>query len=241
MTNTYAKILYKEDVEGLYCAACHERHPSDRESFMYPACHTAARTNVSFVEEGGEKLAVVCCGRCGAAVATLAVSAIPEQTNFINVQVCLKSAHIYLLVGQTNVVCGQVPVIGRDGTVPPAPFDILGDVLSGATPLERVSGVAKIGDRVCALASADAVTVRLIGFGVYTSDKEMEGDQAKYLTEAAKLFGLPDPTDPVITLDSGEVVYGTECWFFPESEYESVVGKRSVVQITLDELRGDAV
>lgn len=77
----------------------------------------------------------------------------------------------------------------------------------------------KVGDRVGAVLGAKngSKTINVFGFGVYEGDfvPEHRGEKsfATYLHE----HQLPNPR---IRLDSGEVVYGAECWWGPEEQMQ---------------------
>lgn len=64
------------------------------------------------------------------------------------------------------------------------------------------------GDRVGALACANSEIVQLFGYGVYIG-MEYNSDLGRQ--------------NPKIQLDSGEVVWGAECWWASESEIEEKI------------------
>lgn len=71
----------------------------------------------------------------------------------------------------------------------------------------------KIGDRVGAIIGGDAKRVELLGFGVYSGDEVPEGARGM-----GPLMVEAGMTNPKITLDNGDVVWGCECWWGPEAE-----------------------
>lgn len=90
--------------------------------------------------------------------------------------------------------------------------------LGGEEPMKEA------GYRVGAICDADDYTVRLYGYGVYDGDFQPPVD-----------FG--GRTNPRITLDSGKVVWGYECWWGPEDQVKKNIGGREVVVVDIDEIR----
>jgi hypothetical protein len=101
-----------------------------------------------------------------------------------------------------------------------------------------------VGDRVYAVLSATAAEVSLLGFGVYVGDEVPPAPMG--ITRA--VFGVATweefdrvvaedtdcqpnaaarPTNPKILLDTGEVVWGAECWWGPEAAYAKFRGGRT--------------
>jgi hypothetical protein len=83
------------------------------------------------------------------------------------------------------------------------------------------------------MASANDEEVHLFGYGVY------EGDEAPPPNVMGP-FGYSDFPNPKIRLDSGEVVWGCECWWCPEEDMKQGIGSRRVVPITPEEYRSRA-
>lgn len=75
------------------------------------------------------------------------------------------------------------------------------------------------GDRVGAISSADETQVKIFGFGVY--DGRIVHPE----------LGIPNPR---ITLDSGEVVWGCECWWGAEAKIKASIGDRETVIVAID-------
>jgi hypothetical protein len=71
----------------------------------------------------------------------------------------------------------------------------------------------KEGGRVGAIKDANAEVVNFFGYGVYDGDQEHPD------------MGFPNPH---ITLDSGEVVWGCECWWGPEDKIKAKIGDRKI-------------
>lgn len=95
-------------------------------------------------------------------------------------------------------------------------------------------GKPKINERVGAILSADKNEVRLFGYGVYQGDKvspKGRPSPAGFLAEAER-------PNPEILLDSGETVYGCECWWGPEDVVKQKIGEwtERIVSIS-DELK----
>jgi hypothetical protein len=77
---------------------------------------------------------------------------------------------------------------------------------------------AKIGDRVGAIASGNNKTgLVLLGYGVYEGDFIPE-DGAGFMAETLREL---QRTNPRIRLDSGETVYGCECWWGSETAIQT--------------------
>lgn len=103
--------------------------------------------------------------------------------------------------------------------------------------------------RVFAVASADDTTVRLYGIGTYVGDHPRPGSGPPWsepdVAMVRSVLG-DDTTDekvndllahmslnPKIELDSGEVVWGCECWWGDLSRYDEMVGGREVVNVSI--------
>ena len=91
------------------------------------------------------------------------------------------------------------------------------------------------GDRVGAILSADKDSVRFLGYGTYAGRKvphKGAGGMAGMMAEV----GL---TNPRIDLDSGEVVYGCECWWGSATKIEEMIGDREVIKTSIDAVRAE--
>lgn len=93
----------------------------------------------------------------------------------------------------------------------------------------------KIGDRVYALSSADEECVRLFGVGTYDGDFVPAG-AVGLVAEALVEYNI---TNPRITLDSGEVVYGCECWWGDERDLDACIDGRRVEHVAVAEVRAE--
>ena len=87
------------------------------------------------------------------------------------------------------------------------------------TSLKRSKMMAKQGDRVGAIRSANSEEVVFYGYGVYEGDT-LPPD-----------FPIPNPT---IKLDNGKIVYGYECWWGPEEKVKEMIGGRKVTDVFPD-------
>ncbi len=74
----------------------------------------------------------------------------------------------------------------------------------------------KVGDRVGALCDTNSEKTRIYGYGVY------EGD-----FPCPNLGDIPNPR---IKLDSGQVVWGCECWWGAEDKIKRVVEESPAVE-----------
>jgi hypothetical protein len=91
----------------------------------------------------------------------------------------------------------------------------------------------EIGDRVGAILSANSTEVHLFGYGVYQGDEvppEGTGGMGALLREA----GVKNPK---ILLDSGEVVWGCECWWGAEQKIVDCIKGRAVVIVNPKDAR----
>ena len=70
------------------------------------------------------------------------------------------------------------------------------------------------GIRVGAIQDADDKNVNLFGYGVYDGDLPCELSIGE--------------TNPRISLDNGEVVWGCQCWWGPEEKIRALIGERHV-------------
>jgi hypothetical protein len=102
-------------------------------------------------------------------------------------------------------------------------------------------GKVKTGARVGAILKASPKEVHLLGYGVYDGDYEpptFMGLTKEELLEEWKRHGIEDtplPTNPRITLDNGNVVWGNECWWASEEQIQTMIGERTVVHATLED------
>jgi hypothetical protein len=84
-----------------------------------------------------------------------------------------------------------------------------------------------IGIRVGAILSMDDETVNLLGYGTYDGDEIPVVNGMEVLPIA----------NPKITLDSGKVVWGCECWWGPEDKIKEQVEGKEIVEVDIDEAR----
>jgi len=89
----------------------------------------------------------------------------------------------------------------------------------------------EIGDRVGAIESANVAEVRIFGYGSYRGREVPPlgiigpfGEQMKW-------------ENPKILLDSGEVVWGCECWWAPEQKVKDAIGNRRITIVAPEEYR----
>lgn len=72
-----------------------------------------------------------------------------------------------------------------------------------------------IGMRVGAIQKMDEETVHLFGYGVYDGDLEVPDN--------------PGWFNPRITLDSGKIVWGYQCWWGSEGEVKSIIANKTTI------------
>lgn len=93
----------------------------------------------------------------------------------------------------------------------------------------------KVGERVGAILDSDDKTVRLFGFGTYEGD-EIPPDLNDDFSSCFHSEGI---CNPKIKLDSGQIVWGFECWWGPEANIVKMIGNREVVHVDVDARRAD--
>lgn len=91
--------------------------------------------------------------------------------------------------------------------------------------------MSKAGERVFAIRNANAETVYMYGRGTYVGDE--------IPPPGVKIFGIDlnecGRSNPKIQLDSGDAVWGCQCWWGPEAAYDTTVGGRKVEIVPVPE------
>lgn len=87
----------------------------------------------------------------------------------------------------------------------------------------------KPGERAGAICSMNDGNLVLFGYGTYKGDLIPEGDNLQGMPALLKENKVPNPR---IDLDSGETVYGCECWWGPEDKVK-VYEKAAKTVLTL--------
>ena len=90
--------------------------------------------------------------------------------------------------------------------------------------------------RVGCIISADSEEVKFLGYGEYAGN-EVPSAEAVGLCHILRVTGR---SSPKIVLDSGEVVYGCECWWVPEDIVKSAFSQRKIVTVSINECRARA-
>lgn len=95
-----------------------------------------------------------------------------------------------------------------------------------------------IGDRVATWQSADSEEIRFIGYGVYEGNFILDDTAVGVTSKKVLALGFPVPV-PRIKLDSGETIWGTECWWCAEQEYKDglVDFEGKIVEVPLEDIR----
>jgi hypothetical protein len=84
----------------------------------------------------------------------------------------------------------------------------------------------QVGDRAGAIFRAGDGKIELFGYGIY------QGEQIPDLELNVMFMGGPmEHENPCILLDSGEKVYGCECWWAPEEQIKARVAQYTEVTI----------
>jgi len=103
------------------------------------------------------------------------------------------------------------------------------------------------GQRVGAICGARDGVVEFFGYGVYEgdfvpgddkSDPKPVGWVADMREAMATMAETGQSPNPRIRLDSGEIVWGCECWWGPEEEMRrQLMGYKEIVHVTVAEKR----
>ena len=96
----------------------------------------------------------------------------------------------------------------------------------------------RVGDRIGALLGAMGSQVRVFGFGVYAGE-EVPTRAVGTLAEVLRSTKFPNPK---LVLDSGQVVYGCECWWGPQDIVKARIAEREargdkIEYVDIDEVR----
>lgn len=91
----------------------------------------------------------------------------------------------------------------------------------------------KVGDRIGCVCSADEKTIQLFGYGVRLED-EVPIEAIGPMAEVAVLMKRKNPC---ILLDSGQKIYGCECWWAPEDIIKANAATREVIPVNIDSVR----
>jgi hypothetical protein len=96
-----------------------------------------------------------------------------------------------------------------------------------------MSGKFKPGDRIGAIASFTDDTVYLYGYGVYGGTLKVPN-----LTGHSYDPGMEPVGDDKLILDSGQVIWGSECWWGSEEDIKGFVAEHENI---IDALSSSAI
>jgi hypothetical protein len=87
-----------------------------------------------------------------------------------------------------------------------------------------------INKRVGAISNinADTKVAEFYGYGVYLGDYIPDNDDIKLFNISLKKLSF---TNPKILLDSGDYVWGCECWWAPEEEIKNMLSSCEEIKI----------
>lgn len=92
----------------------------------------------------------------------------------------------------------------------------------------------KTGTRVGAVMSSNDEQMDFLGYGTLVEPR-VPAEAVGFFADGLRELGRDNPT---IQLDSGQVVYGCECWWGPEEEVRKMVEKHpNVVNVDIDAIR----
>jgi hypothetical protein len=78
----------------------------------------------------------------------------------------------------------------------------------------------------------------MFGYGIYQGDKRPSEAPRKPMGFMGEVIAKADRTNPLILLDSGEYVWGCECWWGAEGAARNRIGDREIVIVTVaDEIK----
>ncbi len=95
----------------------------------------------------------------------------------------------------------------------------------------------EVGERVGAVLRVGAKAVEFLGYGTYVGDEIPETAVGSIAEGIAKV----KRTNPKIELDSGEVVWGCECWWGREEAMKKQLEKWKASGLAIEEVSIDAV
>lgn len=104
-------------------------------------------------------------------------------------------------------------------------------------PLERARAGVQPGDRVFAIVGKrDDGKIGVFGGGVYRGREVPPADAPGWAGD----LGRAGVDNPAILLDTGEVVFGCECWWGPEESTRARLGDAEVIVETVASFRARA-
>lgn len=90
-------------------------------------------------------------------------------------------------------------------------------------------------ERVGAVYSIENGKMKLFGYGIYEDDKVPDTYNVRFFGNSLKELGI---SNPCILLDSGERVYGCECWWGSEDQVKEMEKECHTVEIvSVDKIR----
>lgn len=92
----------------------------------------------------------------------------------------------------------------------------------------------KPGERVGALVSIDGDVANLLGYGIYVGD-EVPPDMGK--GSFTGLMHSAKATNPKLVLDTGDVVWGCECWWGSEQAIKKRLESLQVKEVRIADFR----
>lgn len=92
----------------------------------------------------------------------------------------------------------------------------------------------EINERVGAVASRIGNKAVIFGYGIYEGNKIPDTDDVTFFGQSLKQIGL---SNPCILLDSGERVYGCECWWGAEDKVKENLKDCEIEIITPSQYR----
>jgi len=97
-------------------------------------------------------------------------------------------------------------------------------------------GKPEVGLRVGAVACEGQGVIYLLGYGTYVGDEVPPDEGGGSMTPFLHRLGRKNPK---IVLDSGEIVWGCECWWGDASGLERMIEKDNlaVIHLTVADLR----
>ncbi len=92
----------------------------------------------------------------------------------------------------------------------------------------------KIGDRIGAIFGAKGDTIEIFGYGEFKGDTVPPKDSLGF----GSMLHEANVENPKILLDSGETLWGCECWWGREDKIkEKIASYKNVITISVQEAR----
>lgn len=97
------------------------------------------------------------------------------------------------------------------------------------------------GQRVGVICGTKGDVVEIFGFGVYEGAFPIGDDAVGAVADMAREVSEEEGTEPLLNprlrLDSGQVVWGCECWWGAEAKVREQIAGMTIVEVDIDKVR----